>query len=37
MDKQIRRLDFQNQRNKVRQKVKKGDNATLWEAVNIAK
>ena len=37
MDKQIRRLDFQNQRNKIRQKLKKGDSATLWEAVNIAK
>jgi hypothetical protein len=37
MDKQIRRLDFQNQRNKIRQKLRKGDSATLWEAVNIAK
>jgi hypothetical protein len=37
MDKQIRRLDFQNQRNKIRQKLRKGDNATLWEAVNLAK
>jgi len=37
MDKQIRHMDFQNQRNKIRQKLQKGDNATLWEAVNIAK
>jgi hypothetical protein len=37
MDKQIRKMDFQNQRNKIRQKIKKGDSATLWEAVNIAK
>ncbi len=37
MDKQIRRLDFKNQQNKVRQKLKRGDSATLWEAVNIAK
>jgi hypothetical protein len=37
MDKQIRHLDFQNQRNKIRQKLRKGDSATLWEAVNIAK
>jgi hypothetical protein len=37
MDKKIRKLDFENQRNKIRQKIKKGDSATLWEAVNIAK
>jgi hypothetical protein len=37
MDKQIRKMDLQNQRNKIRQKIKKGDSATLWEAVNIAK
>ena len=37
MDKQIRKLDFQNQRNKLRQKLTNGDSATLWEAVNIAK
>jgi hypothetical protein len=37
MDKQIRRMDFENQRNKIRQKLQKGDSATLWEAVNIAK
>ena len=37
MDKQIRKMDFQNQRNKIRQKIKKGDSATLWEAVGIAK
>jgi len=37
MDKQIRKMDFQNRRNKIRQKIKKGDSATLWEAVNIAK
>jgi hypothetical protein len=37
MDKKIQRMDFQNQRNKIRQKLKKGDSATLWEAVNIAK
>ena len=37
MDKQIRRMDYQNQRNKIRQKLKKGDSATLWEAVNTAK
>jgi hypothetical protein len=37
MDKQIRKMDLQNQCNKIRQKIKKGDSATLWEAVNIAK
>ena len=37
MDKEIRKLDFQNQRNKIRQKLKKGDSAALWEAVNLAK
>ena len=37
MDKEIRRMDFLNQRNKIRQKLRKGDSATLWEAVNIAK
>jgi len=37
MDKQMSRLDFQNQCNKIRQKLKKGDSANLWEAVNIAK
>jgi hypothetical protein len=37
MDKKIRRMDFQNQRNKIRQKLKKGDSGTLWEAVNIAR
>jgi len=37
MDKQIRKMDYLNQRNKIRQKLKKGDSATLWEAVNIAK
>jgi hypothetical protein len=29
MDKQIRRLDFQNPQNKIRQKLKKGDRAIL--------
>ena len=37
MDKQIKKMDYQNQRNKIRQKIRKGDSATLWEAVNIAK
>ncbi len=36
MDKQIKKMDYQNQRNKIRQKIRKGDSATLWEAVNIA-
>ena len=37
MDKNIRRMDYLNRRNKIRQKLKKGDSATLWEAVRIAK
>jgi hypothetical protein len=30
-------MDFQNQQNKIRQMIKKGDSAALWEAVNIEK
>ena len=37
MDKEIRRMDHLNRRNKIRQKLKKGDSATLWEAVRLAK
>ena len=30
-------MDYQNQHNKIRQKIRKGDSSTLWEAINIAK